>query len=321
MLPAMSPTPTPRPRIILDCDPGHDDAIAIAVAAHTTELLGITTVSGNASLEHTTHNACILRDLLDLTAGVHAGAARPILAEPHHAAAVHGESGLDGADLPEPSRGADGHDAIGFIIETCRTHDDVWLVPTGPMTNIALALRAAPDLVERIAGISLMGGGRFGNRTPAAEFNIWADPEAAAAVFSCGARLVMCGLDVTHTFLATPERIDMVAALPGRLAAVLTDLFRFFSGTYVSRHDDIAGAPVHDPLAVLAISRPDVFTTVRRHVAVETRGELTRGMTVIDDRTLVERNEPNCDLVSSVDADAAWKVVVDAIAASHSPGS
>ncbi len=306
----------PRPRIVLDCDPGHDDAVAIVVAAHTTELLGITTVGGNASLEHTTYNACVLRDLLGLDAEVHAGAARPLVAAPQHAAAVHGESGLDGADLPEPSRGPDGADAVGFIVETCRRHDDVWLVPTGPLTNIALALRAAPDLADHVAGISLMGGGTFGNRTPTAEFNIWADPEAAAMVFDSGLPLVMSGLDVTHTFLATPDRIDTVTALEGRLAGVLADLFRFFSGTYVARHDRIDGAPVHDPLAVLALSRPELFERVRRHVAVETRGELTRGMTVVDQRTLVDRPAPNCDLVVAVDADAAWQVVVDAIAAS-----
>ncbi|MEX2627877.1 MAG: nucleoside hydrolase [Ilumatobacteraceae bacterium] len=305
----------PGPRIVLDCDPGHDDAVAIVVAAHTTDLLGITTVGGNASLDHTTYNACVLRDLLGLTAEVHAGAARPLVARAEHAPAVHGESGLDGADLPEPARGPDGTDAIGFIVDTCRRNDEVWLVPTGPLTNIALALRAAPDLADHVAGISLMGGGTIGNRTPTAEFNIWADPEAAAMVFDSGLPLVMCGLDVTHTFLATPERIDAVSALDGRLATVLADLFHFFSGTYVTRHDRIAGAPVHDPLAVLALSRPELFEQARRHVAVETHGELTRGMTVIDQRTLVDRPAPNCDVVMGVDADAAWQVVVDAIAA------
>lgn len=308
-----------RPRIVLDCDPGHDDAVAIVVAAHTTELLGITTVAGNAPLARTTYNACVLRDLLEADVEVHAGAARPLVEAPKHAAAVHGESGLDGADLPAPTRGPDGDDAVGFIVDTCRRNGDVWLVPTGPLTNVALALRAAPDLADHLAGISLMGGGTFGNRTPTAEFNIWADPEAAAIVFDSGLPLVMCGLDLTHTFVATPDRIAAVDALGGRLASVLADLFRFFSGTYVARHEGLAGAPVHDPLAVLVLSRPELFERAARHVAVETRGELTRGMTVVDQRTLVERPAANCDMAVAVDADAAWQVVVDAIAAASHP--
>jgi inosine-uridine nucleoside N-ribohydrolase len=304
-----------RPRIILDCDPGHDDAVAIVVAARHAELLGITTVAGNAPLERTTYNARVMRDLLDIDVPVHAGADRPLLEEPHTAPMVHGASGLDGADLPAPHRPLDGTDAVGFIVDTCRGVEDVWLVGVGPLTNLALALRAAPDLAARIAGISIMGGGTFGNRSPVAEFNIWADPEAAAVVFGAGAPLVMAGLDVTHQLLATPSRIDAVRRQPGRLAAVLADLFAFFSATYIRRHDDIAGAAVHDPCAVLALTHPELFTRERRHVAVETAGRLTRGMTVIDRRTLVERPAPNCDVLTGVDADAAFDLIVEAIGA------
>jgi inosine-uridine nucleoside N-ribohydrolase len=161
-----------------------------------------------------------------------------------------------------------------------------------------------------------MGGGTFGNRTSTAEFNIWADPEAAAIVFTSGAPLVMAGLDVTHQFQATPSRIERVRALPGALAAVLADLFVFFAGTYLGRHDagSIEGAAVHDPLAVLAITHPTLFERVPRHVVIETGGEFTRGMTVIDRRTLIERLDPNCDVLTRVDADAAFEVVIDAIA-------
>ena len=142
------------------------------------------------------------------TPGAHSPLRRP---DGHDAATfVHGESGLDGADLPAPTTPLDSADAVGFIIETCRSVDDVWLVPVGPLTNIALALRTAPDIADRIAGISLMGGGTFGNRTPTGEFNIWADPEAAAIVFGYGGPLVMAGLDVTHQFQATPERIAAI---------------------------------------------------------------------------------------------------------------
>jgi inosine-uridine nucleoside N-ribohydrolase len=161
-----------------------------------------------------------------------------------------------------------------------------------------------------------MGGGTFGNRTPTGEFNIWADPEAAAIVFGYGGPLVMAGLDVTHQFQATPERIATIDALPGSLAAVLTDLLTFFSDNYRSRHDPgtMRGAAVHDPLAVLAVTHPELFARAARHVAVETRGEHTRGMTVIDQRAITARAAPNCDVLTTVDHDAAFDVLIEAIA-------
>jgi inosine-uridine nucleoside N-ribohydrolase len=308
------------PRILLDCDPGHDDAIAIVAAARHAELVGITTVAGNAPLERTTHNALVVRDLLGIDVPVHAGSPQPLLGPVGHGAAhsvaVHGESGLDGADLPAPTTPLDSDDAIGFIIETCRTIDDVWLVPVGPLTNIAVALRTAPDIVDRIAGISLMGGGTFGNRTATAEFNLWADPEAAAIVFGYGGSLVMAGLDVTHQFQATPARIASIGALPGVLAAVLADLLTFFSDNYRTRHDpgSMRGAAVHDPLAVLALTHPDLFGRSARHVSIETRGEHTRGMSVIDQRAITARAAPNCDVLTTVDDDGAFALLVDAIA-------
>jgi inosine-uridine nucleoside N-ribohydrolase len=301
--------------MILDCDPGHDDAIAIVVAARHAELLGITTVAGNAPLDRTTHNALVMRELLGIDIPVHSGAERPLIAEPRSAAFVHGESGLDGAELPAPTRPLDGRDAVEFIVETCRAREGVWIVAVGPLTNIALALRTAPDLAERVAGISVMGGGTFGNRSAVAEFNIWADPEAAAAVFGYGGPLVMAGLDVTHQLIATPARIDLVRGLAGHLAATLADLLTFFSGTYRARHAGaLPGAPVHDPCAVLALTHPDLVTRVPRHVAVETAGALTRGMTVIDERTLVERPAPNCDVLTEIDDDAAFAVIAEAVA-------
>ena len=284
------------------------------VAARHTDLLGITTVAGNAPLDLTTRNAIVVRDLLGIDVPVHRGASRPLVAAPVHAEYVHGESGMDGAELPEPSGPADSDDAVAFIVETCRADEGVWLVPTGPLTNIALALRAAPDLGGRIAGISLMGGGTFGNRTATAEFNIWCDPEAAAVVFGYGGPLIMCGLQLTHGFQATPERIAQVRRIPGRLAAVLADLFEFFSGTYVSRHDGLRGAPVHDPCAVLALTHPGLFEMHQAHVAVETHGRLTRGMTVIDQRRLLERPAPNCTVVDRIDDEAGFAVIDEAIA-------
>ena len=304
-----------RPTILLDCDPGHDDAIAIVVAARHTELVGITTVAGNAPLTSTTHNALVMRDLLGIDVPIHSGAARPLVGEPKFAGHVHGQSGLDGADLPNPSTPLDGTDAVNFIIDTCRSTQDLWLVPIGPLTNIALALRTAPDIAHRIAGISLMGGGTFGNRSSTAEFNIWADPEAAHVVFSSGVRIVMAGLDVTHQFTATPDRIAAIRSTGGLLGTTLADLLTFFSAKYGELHDDgaLIGGAIHDPLAVMALSHPHLFERVERHVVVETRGEYTRGMTVIDQRKVTERQTPNCDMLTSVDAPAAFDVALEAI--------
>jgi inosine-uridine nucleoside N-ribohydrolase len=257
-----------------------------------------------------------MRDLLGIDVPVHSGSDRPLVAEPKFAAFVHGESGLDGADLPAPTTPLDGTDAVRFIIDTCRSTEGIWLVPVGPLTNIALAIRSAPDLLERIAGISLMGGGTFGNRSSVAEFNLWADPEAAAIVFGSGVPIVMAGLDVTHQFQATPARIEQVRSLTGTLAAVLADLFVFFADTYLGRHDpgSIDGPAVHDPLAVLAVTHPTLFERVDRHVVIETAGEHTRGMTVIDQRRLIERLDPNCAVLTNLDADAAFDTIVDAVA-------
>jgi inosine-uridine nucleoside N-ribohydrolase len=313
-----------RPRLLLDCDPGHDDAVAIVTAAAFADVAGIVTVAGNAPLDRTTHNALVMRDLIGLDAPVHSGCSRPLVALPRDAGFIHGKSGLDGAELPEPTTPLDGTDGVEFIIDTCRSSEGLWLVPTGPLTNIGTAFRLAPDLPTRVAGVSLMGGGSFGNRSATAEFNIWADPEAAAIVFdaydpstagSAAGPLIMAGLDVTHQLQVTPERIAMTRAMPGRLAEALAALFDFFTGIYLQRHDEgaLAGAALHDPLAVLAITHPDLFDRINRHVVVETRGEHTAGMTVIDVRHLRERSDPNCQVLTHVDADAAFAVILDGI--------
>jgi inosine-uridine nucleoside N-ribohydrolase len=318
MLGVMSPAtdPTLRPRVLLDCDPGHDDAIAIMIAARHTDLVGITTVAGNAPLSSTTHNALVMRDLLGIDIAVHSGASRPLVGEPKHAGHVHGESGLDGADLPAPTTPLDGTDAVQFIVDACHRHDNLWLVPVGPLTNIALALQKDPTITQRIVGISLMGGGSFGNRSTMGEFNIWADPEAAQIVFASGVRTIMAGLDVTHQFQATPAHIERLRAIGGTLGTTLADLLVFFSMMYQRNHDegDLEGGVVHDPLAVLALTHPDLFEHVDRHVVVETQGEHTRGMTVIDERHLIERKAPNVEVLTRVDADAAFDLVAEAVA-------
>lgn len=207
----------------------------------------------------------------------------------------------------------DGDDAVGFIIETCAQHDDVWIVAVGPLTNVALALRADPRLATRIGGISVMGGGTFGNRTAVAEYNIWADPEAAAIVFGYGGRLLMCGLDLTYGFQATPRRIAALRATGSRLGALLGDLMTFYSAAYATTHEGMAGAAIHDPCAVLALTHPHLFTMRDSHVAIETAGGLTRGMTVIDRRPQHDRPRANCVEMTSIDADAAFQVIVDAV--------
>ena len=229
---------TAKPRILLDCDPGHDDAIAIVAAARHAELVGITTVAGNAPLDRTTYNALVMRDLLGIDVpgpfGERSARWSPSRSSPPF---VHGESGLDGADLPAPTTPLDGTDAVGFIVDTCRATEGIWLVPIGPLTNIALALRSAPDLVERIAGISLMGGGTFGNRSSGRRVQHLGRPGGRGDRVRLGGRLVMAGLDVTHQFQATPRASSASGTIPGTLAEVLADLFVFFAGTYLGRHD------------------------------------------------------------------------------------
>lgn len=306
-----------QPLVLLDCDPGHDDALAIVAAAHHSELVGITTVAGNAPLASTTHNALVMRDLLGIDVAVHSGASRPLRVEPVSASYIHGESGLDGAELPAPITPLDGVDAARFIADLCTTHPGLHLVATGPLTNIAAALQQAPDIAGLVGGISLMGGGSFGNRTAAAEFNIWADPDAARLVFRSGAPITMAGLDVTHQFQATTDRIERVRSIDGALAAVLADLLDFFSTMYRSRHDAGAldGAAMHDPLALLAVTHPQLFDMKRRHVEIETGAGLTRGATVIDERRLIERQSPNCNVLTTVDTDRAFEVLLAAIEA------
>jgi inosine-uridine nucleoside N-ribohydrolase len=308
-----------RPELILDCDPGHDDALALVLATSQARVLGVTTVAGNAPLERTTANACALRDVLGSDVEVHAGASRPLLREPMTASHVHGATGLDGADLPPPIRPADSHDAVAFLIDTCRAHEGVSIVATGPLTNLALALRGAPDLAARIDRVSVMGGGSFGNRTPVAEFNLWADPEAASIVFAAspfgGGPLVMAGLDVTFQFVATPDRIERIEALGGPLATALAGCLRFYARAYAEQAEpgSLDGAPMHDPLAVIALTHPWLFERELRHVAVETGGVLTRGMTVIDRRRVVRRPAPNTEVLTAVDAAGAFEVLVSSV--------
>lgn len=305
-------------KIILDCDPGHDDALAIMLAAGNPQidLLAITTVAGNQTLEKVTRNAlavCTAAGITDVP--IAAGAVYPLVRKQSLAPDIHGESGLDGPVLPEPTVALDPRHAVDLIIDVLMSHDPgtVTLVPTGPLTNIALAMRKEPRIIDRAKGVVLMGGSYTrGNRTPAAEFNIWADAEAAAAVFSGGWRsLTMIGLDLTHQALAEDETVRRIAAIGSPLGAFVTDVLAFFGSTYrnVQGFDH---PPVHDPCCVAALIDPSVITTREAYVAVETAGQLTYGMTVTDFDGLL--GQPvNAVVGTGIDNPRFWDLIVDAL--------
>ena len=290
----------PLPKVLLDCDPGHDDAFAIMLAARTTDLVGITTVSGNAPLAQVTRNALSLTELLGIQVPVCAGASGPLSAESLHAPEVHGDSGIGAVSLPAPRRALTSDDAVAFLIEQSSAYRDLWLVAVGPLTNVALAVQRDKGFAGRLAGISIMGGSTAGgNRTAAAEFNILADPEAADVVFASGANIRMCGLNLTHQVRSDQRWIDVLSAADTPLgtlsAALLSDVhvrLKALTGT--------DGAAMHDPCAVLAVTQPEWFDFVPRDVRVELHGRWTRGMTVVDERPGQRRT--NVGVAYGVDA-------------------
>jgi inosine-uridine nucleoside N-ribohydrolase len=300
--------PTP---IILDCDPGHDDAIAIllALASPEVELLGITTVHGNQTLDKTTVNALKVLELAGRAdVPVARGAERPLARELSIADHVHGESGLDGPSLPEPTGRPVDDDAVSFLAE--HLGPGVVLVPTGSLTNIAGLLTEHPGV--RPERIVLMGGAiGLGNITPAAEFNIWADPEAATTVFESGIDITMVGLDVTHEAIVGPERVERFRRM-GRVGAIVAEWVDFYS-LYHRATYGWDGPPVHDALAVAAVIRPELLETAHRSVAIETASELCRGRTVVD---LYPRGDssPNAHVAVGVDAEAFLDLLDERIA-------
>ncbi|QGV79502.1 nucleoside hydrolase [Streptomyces ficellus] len=307
---------TPIP-VILDCDPGHDDAFTILLAAAhpSVELLAITTVAGNATVEKTSLNArrvCTAAGIRGVP--VAAGLAGPLHGAGIVARNIHGESGLDGPGFGEPTVPLDPRDAITLLRETLLAHPGpVTLVPTGPLSNIAAFLLAHPGLAaERVDRIVLMGGstGR-GNRTPAAEFNIAADPEAADIVFSSGLDVTMIGLNVSHQVPAAPGVLTRLEALGTPLARLCVELLTYFGTTYREVFG-LAAPPMHDPLTVAHLVDPDLITTVRAPVAVELTGTHTRGATVVDLDGVTGR-PANARVGTAVDAPAFWDLIVDAV--------
>jgi len=315
-LPGTPPAGVRRP-VILDCDPGHDDALAILLAcsAPLLDVLAVTTVGGNAGLANTTRNALRVLTLIGRTdVPVAAGSDRPLLREPLIQLAFHGESGLDGAELPDAAFEARPEAAVEVVASLVRSSSvPVTLVPSGPLTNIALFLRAYPSLHDRIGLISLMGGSLgAGNTTASAEFNIWQDPEAAAIVFGAGIPILMAGLDVTHRAIVLPADVDRLDALGTATGHVFADLMRFFAIHHRARYG-WEGPPIHDAVAVAMLIAPWLITRRAMRVDVETGDGLTRGRTVGDEEGLSGR-PVNAEVGVDLDREGFLDLVVDAVA-------
>jgi purine nucleosidase len=306
-------------KIIIDTDPGQDDAVAIllALASPELEVLGITAVAGNVPLDITQKNARIVCELAGRSdMKVYAGCDAPLTRKLVTAEHVHGKTGLDGPQLAEPIMPLQGEHAVDYIIDTLRSAPagTITLCPLGPLTNIALAFRRAPDIIERVQEIVLMGGAYFqvGNITPAAEFNIYVDPEASAEVFAAGVPLVVMPLDVTHKALTTQTRVDAFRAMGtrvGEMVAAWTNFFeRFDKEKYGSE-----GAPLHDPCVIAYLLQPDLFTGRHVNVMVETGSDLTLGMTVADGWRVPDR-VPNAMFMGDIDANGFFALLTERLA-------
>jgi len=305
----------PAQKIIIDTDPGQDDAVAILLALASPDeidVIGITAVAGNVPLALTEKNARIICELAGRTdIPVFAGCDRPLGRSLVTAEHVHGKTGLDGPVLPDPQMPLQSTHAVDFIIETLRAHASgtITLCPLGPLTNIATALTKAPDIAKKIAAIVLMGGAYFevGNITPTAEFNIYVDPEAADIVFKSGINITVMPLDVTHKALVTKPRNDAFRALGtpvGNAVAEMTDFFeRFDKEKYGS-----AGAPLHDPCVTAYLIRPELFSGRHINVEIETSSELTRGMSVADWWRVTDR-PANATFIGDLDADGFFDLL------------
>src|SRR5690625_936112 len=308
-----------KKRVIVDCDPGHDDVVAIAMTHHFADLLAVTTAAGNVPLEMTTRNALVTLQILESAAPVYAGAAGPLSGEVRDASAIHGKGGLGGIEPPPLTRSAaDGH-AVDYLLRSTREESGdgkPWIVAIGPLTNIALALRLDPSFADRIAGISIMGGGLdFGNATATAEFNIYADPEAAKIVFDAPVRKILAPLDLTHQFRIDDERLERIASISTETASFIAQLLGRYIDSYEREWGFRAGA-LHDPCALLAITHPELFDVEPLHIDIELTGTLTRGMTVAD-RRLAGSSPNNCEVLTKIDAPGAFDALLEACAAAR----
>lgn len=291
--------------IILDCDPGHDDAIALVLALASPELTlkAVTSSAGNQTPDKTLRNVLRMLTLLNrMDIPVAGGAVKPLMRDLIIADNVHGESGLDGPALPEPGFKPQNCTAVELMANVLRESDEpVTLVATGPQTNVALLLNSHPELHAKIARIVIMGGAMgLGNWTPAAEFNIFVDPEAAEIVFQSGIPIVMAGLDVTHRAQIMAEDIARFRAIGNPVATTVAELLDFFMEYHKTEKWGFQGAPLHDPCTIAWLLKPEIFTTVDRWVGVETQGKYTQGMTVVD-YYFLSGNKPNATVMVDVD--------------------
>jgi pyrimidine-specific ribonucleoside hydrolase len=291
--------------IILDCDPGHDDAIAIVLALASPELdvKAITSSAGNQTPEKTLRNVLRMLTLLQRQdIPVAGGARKPLMRELIIADNVHGESGLDGPALPEPDFAPQNCTAVELMAKTLReSPQPVTIVATGPQTNVALLLNGHPELRDKIARIVMMGGAMvLGNWQPAAEFNIYVDPEAAEIVFQSGIPVVMAGLDVTHRAQIHDMDIERFRQVGNPVATIVAELLDFFMEYHKDAKWGFTGAPLHDPCTIAWLLKPELFTCVERWVGVETQGKYTQGMTVVDYYFLTG-NQPNTTVLLDID--------------------
>ena len=305
-------------KIIIDTDPGQDDAAAIMLALGSPELeiLGLTIVAGNVPLDLTTRNALMICELSGrLDVEVFAGAKGPLIGHQVTAEHAHGKSGLDGPDMFKPSITLQPRYAPDFLVETILKEDEktVTLCPIGPLTNIALALKLEPKIAPRIKQIVLMGGGYFaqGNITPSAEFNIFADPEAAKIVFNCGAPIIMMPLDVTHQILTTKARVEKIQAVGNTASSALAKMLGFYS-RYNSKKYGNDGAPLHDPTTIAWLLKPELFNGKHCNVEIETESKITRGATVIDWWEVTGRPK-NAYVVNEVNSDGFFELLTNRI--------
>ena len=302
-----------KEKIILDCDPGHDDAVAIMLAAINPkiELLGITVVAGNQKLEKTVNNALKVCNHLNLDVPVYSGMSRPMIREQLIADDIHGETGLDGPKFEELKIIAEYKHSVIFIIDTLMNSDEkVTLVPTGPLTNIGMAIRFEPRIIEKINRIVLMGGSyQLGNMTPAAEFNILADPDAAHIVFSSGVKIVMMGLDLTRQASATKEVVEKIKSLNNKASKLFVDLMEFFAASQKNVYGWSA-PPVHDPTTIAYIIDPECIEVKPMFCEIELWSERSYGRTLCDYFGILKK-EPNVDVAVKLDFDKFWNLVYE----------
>lgn len=300
-----------KPRIMIDCDPGLDDALAILCAARYANVVAISSVSGNVDIDKTTHNALIVAQIAGIDAPVFRGAAEPLVVRPAFADHVHGESGLEGPTLPPLTRSVEHDDAPGAILEVTGG-GDVTLVPVGPLTNVALAIKRDPTWASRVKEIVLMGGSTTGgNVTAAAEFNFWADPHAAEIVFRSGAPIRMLGLNLTHQVRMGATHRDRLRSETTPSAVFTADLLEFYTD-FVLREYGVELGAMHDPCAVLAVTHPELFDFSRQAVLIETEGEIARGMSVVDRRPNVSENDRPILVGEHADGDAVVELIMAA---------